>query len=695
MRKKCFCRYVINVIILILTCSIVLFAGCEGKDNSSDTTTVSEISSVIDPIKESSFEGSSILNQSTYIESTMENTYIEESTAEVSIDDGSSTYIEDSTTEVGIEDSSSTDTEAPTTEVIVDSSSDTLDDDSSEESSEIKNSPVLPEFVADISMCSDKTKSYVLPDGYLYSYEQVPIYGQTNQLVVSTDENGKIYNGSGYLDNARIRSSLEITDFNYSMVTGFIPIKVGDVLYFSKDCFKIDYKYADMMNIVFYDDAKEIISSASMYHAVYALLQSIEETKTGYISAIKISNEEILGNVAYIRLTLIGSGDELMISKNEPLLPIDYEDKWQKREKYIASDWFGEILKTVASVNSIDVSVGANVTRFLLSSDMHVNPYDINTYVENIGKVSAEVMRACNIPFYVDAGDSSTQSSGYMPSDFEANVKNVLSKLSPIPKEKLLMALGNHDGATGIVQDDHGNKLHYRIQLTNEGRSKVFFDWQRQTNPNKKFDSDGTYYYLDDPTTKTRYIIMNPFWNKWEGENYGYEYGYVTDIEHSFFHKPLFGQQQLLWFANEALNMPQGYAAVVVAHHVHETKDFEIFKGIVDAYSNHTSYEGSYIGAGVWQSSSVCVDYNNVNGEILAVFQGHNHKDVQYDYFENIPCINITTAGAYWDVKDEDAEHRVKDTATEFAVDVVTIDRTARKIYLTRLGVGDDRVISY
>ena len=44
---------------------------------------------------------------------------------------------------------------------------------------------------------------------------------------------------------------------------------------------------------------------------------------------------------------------------------------------------------------------------------------------------------------------------------------------------------------------------------------------------------------------------------------------------------------------------------------------------------------------------------------------------------------------------DENAVNRVKGTATEFAADAVIIDRVARKIYMIRIGAGEDRVIAY
>lgn len=55
----------------------------------------------------------------------------------------------------------------------------------------------------------------------------------------------------------------------------------------------------------------------------------------------------------------------------------------------------------------------------------------------------------------------------------------------------------------------------------------------------------------------------------------------------------------------------------------------------------------------------------------------------------------MTTTGAYAAVRDENPPDRVKDTASEFAVDAVVIDRESRKIYLTRIGAGEDRVIEY
>lgn len=363
---------------------------------------------------------------------------------------------------------------------------------------------------------------------------------------------------------------------------------------------------------------------------------------------------------------------------------------WTKTEKYVPADWHQEIKDTIEKIDKLDLPDESNVIKFMFASDIHVGPDPSTSYTKNLGKVCAEVMRVCKIPFFATGGDNCTQSSEFMPTVFTDNMKVVLEQLSPIPQKNILLSVGNHDGETGVCEYN-GQMVYYRFQLNNEQRSEVFFGWQRETNENKKFDPDGTYYYMDDPTTKTRYIILNSFWSKWAGD----EDGFVHDIQHSFGHTPIFGPQQLKWFAEKALDMPTEYGAVLVVHFAPDARDFKVFKGIVDAFSSKSSYTGSYIGVKDWQSTHISVNYENSKGEIIAVFQGHHHKNIQYDYFESIPCINITTAGAFWAVRDENPVKRVKGTSTEFAVDVVVIDRVNRKIYLTRLGAGDDRVIEY
>ena len=547
-----------------------------------------------------------------------------------------------------------------------------------------------PRFVDSIEDCTSEFRKYVLPDGMLYEYLTEKVYSAVNQIPLSVDENGKVYNDVGYLDNARIRSTLEIVEAENSFVTGFIPVKTGDIIYFLSNCFDPDHAEAGSFNIGFYDINKQAISQVAMLTSCEQFFSVISESEDGYVTSMQINDIGRLEKLAFVRFTLIGSGYGHQLSLNEDFLDYVEESRWSPTSAYVTTDWYDEVKVTSSAVNSIKLQ-DDSVIRFLFSSDIHLEPgAGSESYTQNIGKVSAAVMQMCDIPFFVNAGDSCTQSSWFMPSDFKANMEEVLLQMEPVPQQNMLFTVGNHDGATGQKEVD-GETLHYRFQLDNQERSSVFFDWQKNSNEQKVFGEDGSYYYLDDPDTKTRYIALNSFWAPWEGDSEGF----VTDIEHSFFHNPRFGEEQLLWLANEALNLPSGYAAVINTHNVFAALDYEFFKGIVDAFENKTSFSGSYVGDEQWQSVAIDVDFKKSKGELIAVFQGHEHKDIVYHDKLEIPVITITTAGAARDVRDIDALERVKDSASETAVDVVSIDRNERKIYMTRLGAGEDRVIDY
>jgi hypothetical protein len=444
------------------------------------------------------------------------------------------------------------------------------------------------------------------------------------------------------------------------------------------------------MYTVFYDTNKKVVGQISMKEAEETYFEILETNAEGYVAAMQVRQDQAPRDLAYVRFTLIGSGEQQVISINESLEAGADVDTWINLGKYVPDAWCKEIRSTVNTVNNIPLSDASTAIRFVFASDIHVDPDPSTSYTENLGKVCAEVMQSCDVPFFVTGGDNCTQSSGFMPTVFKENMDVLLDQLKPIPQKNILLSVGNHDGATGS-HEINGETLYYCYQLDNKQRSAVFFDWQRETNEHKHFDSDGTYYYMDDAATKTRYIILNSFWTQWEGN----ADGLVTDLQHSIGHRPHFGRQQLTWFASEALDMPPEYGAVIVTHFAPDAKDFEIFKGIVDAFSTRSTYSGSYLGEDDWQSADISVNYHYAEGEIIAIFQGHNHEDAIHDFFQKVPCINTTTAGAYWATRGGTALERVKGTASEFAVDVVVIDREARKIYLTRLGAGEDRIIEY
>jgi len=89
----------------------------------------------------------------------------------------------------------------------------------------------------------------------------------TNQLPISTDTDGTIYNGTGYKYGQRLSSSGTLGNQNNSYVTGFIPCKVGDIIRMRNMKYQkttIDGSVAPgNQRITFYDSNKQPLATVS------------------------------------------------------------------------------------------------------------------------------------------------------------------------------------------------------------------------------------------------------------------------------------------------------------------------------------------------------------------------------------------------------------------------------------------------
>ena len=543
----------------------------------------------------------------------------------------------------------------------------------------------LPEFVPTEEKFLDFDKKYVLPNGSLYEYLNKKVEDFTNLADVSS---------SDWVNDHRIGSNGKEKAEVGASVSNYIPCKFGDILRVKN----ADAFYDPEVNYtkwVYYDENKERLG---IFYPNSDTSEKLTINEKGEVESFEIGyiNGEKIENVAYIRICLRPlsglSLEDIAISINEEITYSEGEEKvWRKTEGYVPDGWYDEIKDASIRVRDFNIEE-KNKISFVLTSDIHYNPSNGSSkYIENIGKVSAEIMRRNNISFFMNLGDMYTQSTAADIEVFDTFDEKFLNLLSPIPAKNIIMTVGNHDGATGKVETSEGT-VYYRNQLNNEQRANAFFGWQKETNPNKQFGGDGSYYYIDDPDTKTRYIMLNSFWSEWKGDA---TTGFVEDIQHAFMQTPHFGEEQMNWFANEALDVQKGYSIIIGTHNATSPKDMEIFKNIISAYTENKKYSGTYTGARDWQSYSIEANFKSAKGEIIAIFQGHEHLDAIDTETFAVPCINITTAGQYNDVRDENAPERIAGTITETAIDMVVIDKETRRIYLMRVCVGNDRMVNY
>lgn len=89
----------------------------------------------------------------------------------------------------------------------------------------------------------------------------------------------------------------------------------------------------------------------------------------------------------------------------------------------------------------------------------------------------------------------------------------------------------------------------------------------------------------------------------------------------------------------------------------------------------------------------VDADFTSAKGDLVGYFAGHNHVD-NSSSVGNIVCVTTRCDGKEENDVTLKAE-RVAGTTTEQSFDVITVNKAEKKIYATKIGAGDDRVINY
>lgn len=145
------------------------------------------------------------------------------------------------------------------------------------------------------------------------NYGSTPTPSYTNQVPISTDNNGQIYNGTGYKDGYRLNSSGVETATAGKSVTGFMPFVVGDRLY--TDGIGWNNTAASSNYIAFYNASKECIQSVSEanYRTNHTL--TAEGNINGDVLATGWGVD--LSATAYIRISGVSSGADYIATRNE------------------------------------------------------------------------------------------------------------------------------------------------------------------------------------------------------------------------------------------------------------------------------------------------------------------------------------------------------------------------------------------
>lgn len=174
-------------------------------------------------------------------------------------------------------------------------------------------------------------------------------------------------------------------------------------------------------------------------------------------------------------------------------------------------------------------------------------------------------------------------------------------------------------------------------------------------------DENRTYYYVDNPAGKMRYIVLATF-------------GPWVDGSESMV---LNTTEQKDWLKNVALNVEEGWTVIVFAH----------------IYSIEN---GNYIAGGETMLSYMA---DMTKGEVACVIQGDQHSDyILPSYAGKIPIV-CTTCDKNKGSEIEDLANRASGTIGEQAFDVVVVDKAQKQLHFVRIGYAKDgdeiRTVSY
>lgn len=597
-----------------------------------------------------------------------------------------------------------------------------------------KRGQLKPEFAQTIENCTDTTKLYVLPDGYIYAYistetDSVSYTNLAEPLPENTTDTTKWIKGYRFGSSGEpsveyngvpssVSNKFECTNGDIIRVKGVTLRPRNDriVLYASdgnnmRSYFGEDIVAGNTIYLTYLGEENGVYTFQCDEHASGGLTivgcRFAMQTPDDASQVIITVNEEITEATTNSTYNWSNTG--------HAFVPADYEERIVDLESELSdlsntveqleqnitptnipTYWQTEIKNVAEQIKTARDIGGVQCVDFIWATDIHGTD-TISEKGERFGHVVKAMMDAADIPLFIATGDIMGKNSYPTAQKARDEINLVKSWLDPIPYQMQALIMGNHDGAWGDSATGYYKKQLSINEMYNLIYRKQAMDFRRIC------DDDGTYYYIDNMTQGVRFIFLNS----------QYQPSDETDTNgnavYDRFNTPCFGQKQLNWFVNTALDVPDGYHICLFAHDAY-CGDWSQIVAIVNAFNatntNQRVVNNTYSdSAHTWRNSTITADFKNTNAVIAGMFAGHVHYDcIRPASGDNsmmaCPLIQMTTAlGVDIDGKEllfgGTQPNRANGDVTEFALDIPVINKKERTITIIRLGAGNNRSVNY
>ncbi len=389
------------------------------------------------------------------------------------------------------------------------------------------------------------------------------------------------------------------------------------------------------------------------------------------------SNHENVGNTVLVDSSVIGCIIRCTIDDGSvSTLPIYFQNGMDHVVNTLASIQRSDTLSVLFITDTHYASGGFSNTSIMMRSTDHM-------------KNASYLTNKSHIDLVIHGGD--LIDGDQIKSELLDNTDTAASSLFTNSSSPIVFLNGNHDDGSLYSYYHDSNK--FSDVLVPSDRWNILKQYEDSGLVMNSGYENRLYGYYDFSTQKIRVVCVNDFENPYI-ENSDNTNKYITQDNEGIM------QDQLSWLANTALKLPDSTWSVMIFQH-------GPLKGTFDdwPFANYNLYDSllsDFVNGTAETLTSTTTDYEvNVpvdftaqgKGEIIAIFNGHTHHDG--DSSQNgIKLIQTLDSMARNDYPNDQPD-RPYPSLEEDGWDVVTVDRTNRKIYMTRFGAGSDRTFTY
>ncbi len=585
-----------------------------------------------------------------------------------------------------------------------------------------------PEFADSIANCTDTTKLYVLPDGYIYAYMTIEAAGGTKevteQITGEFTEDYRLSTSTGALsklDGAITSPLIDITQYgtkftihldgtseNAVQWANASQSVTGNSMCLYRDGSWVAGAYTSATPI---DGVTYNVKAKNDVDITFDTT-SIANTAVGFthvrFSGVAGRAENVSVSVTYEQ-AIQGGTETKWLNTGHSFVPADYEKRIIDVENDIEN-----LKKTATDINGIPdyvleeaeniadkVIALRNAHSFVFGaiSDTHTTGSDTSAQgIVHAGMGMDTINQYTQLDLVLNFGDVMV---GNLDDTYKSGFKHVKSALNSVSRAvPYIQMQGNHDQLAVDTTEEAQQKYFAYVGANN---TKTVTDW------NNRFRNYG---YKDFEDQKLRVIYLN-----------------TTDVSETENIKNVWvTAQQFSWLINTAFDCspkadPENWNIIVCSHHPLNWYHLDNLLTVLSAYKNKAC------GSITQDNTSINYDFTNSKAELVAHFHGHLHnfRVEKLGESNTDKVLSITIPNACFDRNNEygtSAEYdesvhtlfgdmdengnlrvdelknplvcgKTSDSANDTAFNVVVIDRDNRKIHCINYGAGIDREINY